>query len=74
MATSWRSRVVAAIAAGPGQEPVAVGGEERGGDEDHRVVAVRDASTIAAIAAASPTTRRWISCSECMRRASQMRR
>ena len=39
MATSWRSRVVAAIAAGPGHEAVAVGREERRRDEDQRIVA-----------------------------------
>ena len=42
-------------ATGPSHEVVAVVGEEGGGHEDQRIVAGRAASTIVAIAAASPT-------------------
>ena len=39
MATSWRSRVVAAIRPARADEAVAVGGEERRRDQDRRIVA-----------------------------------
>ena len=39
----------------PGEQRVAVGGVQRGRDEHGRIVAVASASTMAAIAASSPT-------------------
>ena len=48
---------------GSGERPVAVGCEQRRRDRIVGSSLVRDASTIAAIATASPTASRWSRCS-----------
>src|SRR3954447_20189514 len=63
MATSWRSRVVAAIPRARATRPSPSGANSAAATRIIGSSLVRDASTIAVIAAASPSTSWWISCS-----------